>query len=777
MPYVYKLAFKHMIRKRRRSYLSVISISLCAAIAFVSLSLFTTLLNLSGSPAGQNGYHYAFISDHFTTDHPYDFAVSWYEEGEIAYLHEESKAAFFTLTQGRMPEGKDEVIANRDQYSLNEQVGDAKIVGLYEGDVNLLFGTDLSYHQPNAEKHYYIWDNNVHDETSPNDVAHGAGIALNDITMNDEAVTADTIHHYLQDTKTLLAMFIIMIIIGAVMCLVSVYNVLIVNDQDRRKEIGLLKSIGMTARQVGKMLVCELGLLGLGGGVLGTAAGVLITAVIYASIHTSLNFTWSLKTILSPLNISIAMVLAVGLMVFSGMHLYRPYLKSLPITDIKGEPVQYDIPYRADRFSITSVSWRLFVIYNERIKKQTRNLRRSFMLVMLTITLFCGVWISNLLYQRNYMDAPADIMISPQNLRTGYASLFPELESDLYKLDLLEDVKPARIILGLSFLAPNDTFSEDYLKTYGGQSGDSYNSKHHQGLVMDDKQLEELAPYVVAGSLEDLDEDSVVLIYNQHGNTRLTEPVRTSQTGYEIKVDSIDRTNPVATQYVRVAAVVSLPKENMRFHYSDADQYFFSVGMNGDAFKKLKGGMLSYEIALNLENTINHRELNEQVHQLLAEHEVVRELVSTDYIQIQNDGRFAIFLISVLIYPLLAMLVVIGCLNINNVLKGNIQMKRTDFATMKSVGITNRQLREVMMYEYAETYLNAGVITFLISIPLYLLEHFFSVAATFRVGDNFAGMFIMSFALLSPAVIVTLAVLSFRGLKNISALDGMRDVE
>ena len=104
-------------------------------------------------------------------------------------------------------------------------------------------------------------------------------------------------------------------------------------------------------------------------------------------------------------------------------------------------------------------------------------------------------------------------------------------------------------------------------------------------------------------------------------------------------------------------------------------------------------------------------------------------------------------------------------------------MKRTDFSTMKSVGMTSSQLSMIMTYEYAETYINAGVFVFLLCIPVAIFENFVKVASTFKIADNFAGMFIMSFVIISPIIIISLAIISFKHLRNITALDGMKDVE
>ena len=251
------------------------------------------------------------------------------------------------------------------------------------------------------------------------------------------------------------------------MCLVSIYNVLIVNDQNRRKEIGLLKSIGITTKELKAMLFIEFAIIGLAGGLVGIFIGsVICTAVLY-SVLENFKVGFSLAFILKPSVILIALLGSCALMIGSGFRLYRHYFTSSPVMDLKGEPVQYDVPYNAERFSTNSATWRMFVIYNERIKKQTKNLRRSFFFVMLVITLFCGIWIRNFLYQKNYQNVQADEAIDVATLVTGDRTVYEAFDTGVYELGKNEQTKlksaiVERSILGFKFNMPMASFTDDF---------------------------------------------------------------------------------------------------------------------------------------------------------------------------------------------------------------------------------------------------------------------------------------------------------------------------
>jgi putative ABC transport system permease protein len=63
------------------------------------------------------------------------------------------------------------------------------------------------------------------------------------------------------------------VVLGAVAAL-GVFNTVVLNTRERRRDLGMLKSIGMTPRQVTVMMVTSMGALGVLGGLLGLPLGV-----------------------------------------------------------------------------------------------------------------------------------------------------------------------------------------------------------------------------------------------------------------------------------------------------------------------------------------------------------------------------------------------------------------------------------------------------------------------------------------------------------------------
>ncbi|MGW5051797.1 ABC transporter permease [Actinokineospora sp. NPDC004072] len=72
----------------------------------------------------------------------------------------------------------------------------------------------------------------------------------------------------------------LMTLVLAAVSALGVFNTVVLNSRERRRDLGMLKSIGMTPRQVTVMMVTSMGALGAVGGLIGLPLGVLAHALV-----------------------------------------------------------------------------------------------------------------------------------------------------------------------------------------------------------------------------------------------------------------------------------------------------------------------------------------------------------------------------------------------------------------------------------------------------------------------------------------------------------------
>lgn len=86
------------------------------------------------------------------------------------------------------------------------------------------------------------------------------------------------------------SLFDVMSLITMIVAALGVINTLTMNVVERTREIGMLRGVGMTRGQIARMILAEAGLMGLIGGLLGLAFGVLMSRSVLGSINQMAGF-------------------------------------------------------------------------------------------------------------------------------------------------------------------------------------------------------------------------------------------------------------------------------------------------------------------------------------------------------------------------------------------------------------------------------------------------------------------------------------------------------
>jgi putative ABC transport system permease protein len=97
-------------------------------------------------------------------------------------------------------------------------------------------------------------------------------------------------------------MFDVLALIAMLVGFLGISNTLTMNVMERTKEIGMLRGVGMTRGQVIRMILAEAGVMGLIGGLLGVAFGVLLSRIFMAAMMTmsgySLTYTLPIERVI-----------------------------------------------------------------------------------------------------------------------------------------------------------------------------------------------------------------------------------------------------------------------------------------------------------------------------------------------------------------------------------------------------------------------------------------------------------------------------------------------
>jgi putative ABC transport system permease protein len=104
------------------------------------------------------------------------------------------------------------------------------------------------------------------------------------------------------------SLFDVLAVIAMVVASLGVVNTMTMNVVERTRELGMLRSLGMTRWQIGKMVLAEAGLIGLMGGALGLLFGLFQSRVVILTVNATAGY--DLNYVLPVQGIAVSVVIA-----------------------------------------------------------------------------------------------------------------------------------------------------------------------------------------------------------------------------------------------------------------------------------------------------------------------------------------------------------------------------------------------------------------------------------------------------------------------------------
>jgi putative ABC transport system permease protein len=108
------------------------------------------------------------------------------------------------------------------------------------------------------------------------------------------------------------SLFDVLALIAIVVASLGVVNTLTMNVMERTQEIGMLRSVGMTRRQVGKMILAEAGMMGLVGGSVGLVFGLFLSHAVLSTINSMMGYELTYALPVQGIIVSLVIALIVS---------------------------------------------------------------------------------------------------------------------------------------------------------------------------------------------------------------------------------------------------------------------------------------------------------------------------------------------------------------------------------------------------------------------------------------------------------------------------------
>lgn len=565
----------------------------------------------------------------------------------------------------------------------------------------------------------------------------------------------------------------ILIIIIMLASIALIYNAFSISISERTKQFGLMKSIGATKRQLKKSVLFEAFSLSLIGVPIGIACGLLgidITLkltknIMMASLNSLLNESSVPLTLsFSPVTILIALFVGVVTVLISA---YIPVKRVMKVSAIESIRQTNDIKIKANKVKTSKLTYRLFGFEGMIARKYFKRNKRRYLATIISLFVSIVIFVSASSFCTYLQKGVGDVYMS-ENYDIRYyntSEIATKSKSEIY--DVLSNIPE---VIDSSFHITRHYYGKiasDYLSKkyydYFVSMNPEINSSDNEGLeeridlvfLADDEYRNFLKDnqFDVARYM-DVNNPLAIAIdfkrtYNQKDQKYYTfDMLKDRESQVEIKeLTTIDGYQLSNTEYdeegVRYYIYEPLEDKSLNvLRLSEEEAYQNKTLFIADKTDQIPLGVSIGEGIVLLypesayENVIGERRQDDygDFYFKTTDHQKAFETMqktldelgyNSDYLynvaeELENR-RSVVSMVQVFSYGFIVLISFISVANVFNTISTNINLRRREFAMLKSVGMSKRGFYKMMNYEC----LLYGLKAILFGVPVATLVTYF----------------------------------------------------
>ena len=568
---------------------------------------------------------------------------------------------------------------------------------------------------------------------------------------------------------TVAAVVALIIILTSVYCIKNSFNISIT---EKIRQYGMLASVGATRRQIKSSVKTEAAMLGVVGIPVGTMSGILASLILVKVVNALsadwLNVDLSFHTSLPAL--ILAVILSIATIYFSATGSARRVAKVTPLEAIRNTK---EIKIKSAKLKTPAIIGRIWgiggVISYKNIKRNNKKYRTT-----VTSIVICSVTFIVISYFMSMAFSVVGMSYASADYNIGI-NMSCKKDIDIEKFSkLLSGIEGAEDYLvgaGYDF----DVSKPEYTKEYGEYCRQLYADSEDVSqmfliTVLDDKSYDKYASdagikNAAAGAI--LVNKCTFDVYNENSSKYVKKEMElykykagdTIECGYNVYDDASSDDNAVEggtesstednsgyvdeetinngvrkTVDVTIAGVTDkVPigykgySNTLLFMNQKGFESLWGDGKNGN---EIKPGYASYSAYVVAENADEYQDTFEKETEENPEYSQISFYVSNLDKQMR-DEKSLFTLLGVFAYGLIVVIALIGITNIINTLSTGMELRSREFATLRSIGMTDKQFVGMVRLESVFISVKALVI----GVPLGILISYLLCVMMNRMDD------------------------------------------
>ena len=540
----------------------------------------------------------------------------------------------------------------------------------------------------------------------------------------------------------LAAIIIALIMFGSVSL---IYNAFSISVSERTKQFGLLSSLGATRKQLKKAVIFEAAAVSLVGIPIGIGVGILgigITLLFIGSkFETLIDYPIPLRLSVSPLSIVVAIAVSIVTVLISA---YVPSKRATKISAVEAIRLNRDISAKRS-LKTSRLTYRIFglsgVLASKHYKRSKKKYRSTVISLFMSIVLFVSAssftdYLNQSVsgsYQGSYFDIyyinnndtyssvvrdtlltrfkndTAVTDVTYLQSRSLFANINKSYLSDGFEAkDFFETITDdtgkelGSIHVNLYFI--DDASFDALLRKNNLKSADFKNADSPKGVVLDTNTYfdYEKEKYVTANLLKgkecivDVSFFSEIDGYYYYGVVPDDNGVPMYR--YMSKDDGEEYIDLSPKEAYTSVTLTSGKVIDERPFYIDSTRglvFIYPDSLKNIVLKNTTASEYSYKYYFT---SANHTESYKAIEKTLEESGIKGGSL-INYAQNMEEERNIVIIIQVFSYGFIVLISLIAAANVFNTISTNINLRRREFAMLKSVGMTDSGFNRMMIYE------------------------------------------------------------------------------
>lgn len=526
-------------------------------------------------------------------------------------------------------------------------------------------------------------------------------------------------------------MMIIMLSLVSIGCIIVIYNSFAISVMERKKEFGLLSSIGATKRQLSHTVFFEavvVGVIGIILGILGAYIGIGCVILIINNLISDM-LEYKLHLVTNPLFIIIPVIFMI---IVIGVSAFIPSRRASKVSPIEAIRQNDDIKINKKKIRTSKLVLKLFGIEGEIALKNIKRNKKKYRVTIVSLFISIVLFISFSSYMNYTLNTASSVMGEvPYDYQISYfgngndKEVLDKINEIVKSSDVKEYVSYS--VSNLSIIG-NYTYSDEYLDFYKSAYGDNgikaLNNLKYQNiyiLVLDDNS------YNKYKKLIGIDNDSVILLNKFKGvsygnNKRVNYNIPVINNGnINIKICNFDDNDEdVDTTKYCNKNIDNIFVTNKSFDLIEEFSYMddFKLIVNKKLYDSISDSSTHYtQFNIISDNTNN-------IDKLTKELDKYSNVNYTNIKEAMKQANNLILVVKILMYGFISLVTLIGVTSVFNTISTSMALRKREFAVLRSIGLTNRGFNKILFFESLFFGMKSLIFAIPVSIGITVLIHY-----------------------------------------------------